>query len=50
MVLNSLDLCTGVFTRVKNIDSSEKSVLDYICMTNDLCNMVVLTGLVEDKD
>ena len=39
----------GVFKRVENTDSIEKSVLDYICMKNDLCNTVTVVVANENK-
>ena len=35
-LLNARDFCSGVFTRINNNNPNEKSVLDYVCVTEDL--------------
>ena len=35
-VVNSLDICRGLFTRVNNKNTMEKSILDYVLVSNDL--------------
>ena len=46
-VVNSLDICRGLFTRVNNNKTMEKSILDYVLVSNDLVSWVV--GLQIDK-
>ena len=35
-VVNSLDICRGLFTRVNNKSTMEKSILNYVLVSNDL--------------
>ena len=49
VVLNSLRCCKGVFTRIKNTNADEKSVLDYVFTTNDLSNLVKDITIDEEK-
>ena len=49
MILNSLRCCKGVFTRIKNTNADEKSVLDYVCTTNDLSKLVKDITIDEEK-
>ena len=35
-VVNSLDISRGLFTRVNSKNTMEKSILDYIVVSNDL--------------
>ena len=49
VVLNSLRCCKGVFTRIKNTNADEKSMLDYVCTTNDLSKLVKDITIDEEK-
>ena len=49
VVLNSLRCCEWVFTRIKNTNADEKSVLDYVCTTNDLSKLVKDITIDEEK-
>ena len=40
VTMNSYEVCQGIFTRVKNKNSSERSVLDYLFVTTDLCSSI----------
>ena len=46
-VVHSLDVCRGLFTRVNNKNTMEKSILDYVSVSNDLVSWIV--GLKRDK-
>ena len=46
-VVNSIDICRGLFTRVNNKNTMEKSILDYVLVSNDLARWVV--GLQIDE-
>ena len=39
-VLNALEICSGTFTWVKNRIPAEKSVLDYVIISQDLVSSV----------
>ena len=39
--------CSGVFTRINNNNPNEKSVLDYVCVTEDLSHLV--TSMLTDE-
>ena len=40
-VVNSLDICRGLFTRVNNKNTMEKSIMDYVLVSNDLVSLIV---------
>ena len=48
VAINSLNLCNGVFTRVNNNNPDEKSVLDYVCVTKDIIDLL-LSMYVDEK-
>ena len=48
-VLNARDFHSKVFTRVNNNSPSKKSVLDYICVTEDLIHLVTSIFIDEQK-
>ena len=48
VAINSLNLCIGVFTRVNNNNPDEKSVLDYVCITKDITDLL-LSMYVDEK-
>ena len=48
VAVNSLCLCNDVFTRVNNNNPDEKSVLDYVCMSKDISDLL-LSMYVDEK-
>ena len=46
---NLLNLCNGVFTRVNNNSPDEKSVLDYVCITKEI-NDLLISIHVDEKN
>ena len=48
-VVNSLDICRGLFTRVNNKNTMEQSILDYVLVSNDLFSWVVGLQIDEGK-
>ena len=48
-VVNALGLCKGVFTRVNNKNSAEKSVLDYVIVSSNLSDNIVSMTIDEGK-
>ena len=48
-VVNSLDICRGLFTRVNNKNTMEKSILDYVLVSNDLVSWIVGLQIDEGK-
>ena len=48
-VVNALKLCKGVFTRVNNKNSAEKSVLDYVIVSSNLSDNTVSMTIDEGK-
>ena len=49
VAINSLSLCNGVFTRVNNNNPDDKSVLDYVCITKDISDLLLNTYVGEEK-
>ena len=48
-VVNALRLCKGVFTRVNNKNSAEKSVLDYVIVSSNLSGNIQSMTIDEGK-
>ena len=48
VAINSLNLCNGVSTSVNNNNPDEKSVLDYVCITKAI-NDLLLSMYVDEK-
>ena len=48
-VVNALGLCKGVFTRVNNKNSAEKSVPDYVIASSNLSDNIVSMTIDEGK-
>ena len=48
-VVNALRLCKGVFTRVNNKNSAEKSVLDYVIVSSNLSDNIQSMTIDEGK-
>ena len=48
-VVNALGLCKGVFTRVNNKNSAEKSVLDYVIVSSNFSDNIVSMTIDEGK-
>ena len=48
VAINLLNLCNGVFSRVNNNNPDEKSVLDYVCITKDIDDLL-LSMYVDEK-
>ena len=48
-VVNALRLCKGVFTRVNNKNSAEKSVLDYVIVSSNLSDNIQSLTIDEGK-
>ena len=48
-VINATDLCQGTFTRVNNKNTSERSVLDYVIVSEKLLHIVHSMHIDEDK-
>ena len=48
-VVNSLDICRGLFTGVNNKNTMEKSILDYVLVSNDLVSWIVGLQIDEGK-
>ena len=48
-VVNALRLCKGVFTRVNNKNSAEKSVLDYVVVSSNLSDNIPSMTIDEGK-
>ena len=48
-VVNALRLCKGVFTRVNNKNSAEKSVLDYVIFSSNLSDNIQSMTIDEGK-
>ena len=48
-VVNSFDICRGLFTRVNNKNTMEKSILDYVLVSNDLVSWIVGLQIDEGK-
>ena len=40
VTMNLYEVCQGIFTRVNNKNCSERSVLDYLFVTTDLCSSI----------
>ena len=49
MAVNSLSLCNGVFTRANNNNPDEKSVLDHVCITKDISDLLLRMYVDEKK-
>ena len=49
-MLNSSEICTGVFTRTNNKNKDEKSVLDYMFISSELEKGVKSLRIDEKKD
>ena len=49
-VLNALDTCSGTFTRIKNKNPDEKSVIDYAVTSNDLVPFLKSMTIDESKE
>ena len=49
VTMNSYEVCQGIFTRVNNKNCSERSVLDYIFVTTDLCSSISSMIIDEKK-
>ena len=48
-VLNALDTCSGTFTRIKNKDPDEQSVIDYAITSNDLVPFLKSMAIYESR-
>ena len=48
VAVNSLSLCNGVFRKVNNNNPDGKSVLDYVCITKDISDLL-LSMYVDEK-
>ena len=48
-VLNAVDTCSGTFTRIKNKNPDEKSVIDYTITSNDLVPFLKSIAIDESK-
>ena len=49
VTMNSHEVCQGIFTRVNNKNCSERSVLDYLFVTTDLCSSISSMIIDEEK-
>ena len=49
-VLNASDICSGTFTRIKNKNSDEKSVIYYAVTSNDLVQFLKSMSIDESKE
>ena len=49
VTVNSYEVCQGIFTRVNNKNCCERSVLDYLFVTTDLCNSISSMIVNEEK-
>ena len=49
VAISSLNLCNGIFTRMNNNDPDERSVLDYVCITKDITDLLLCMHVDEKK-
>ena len=49
VTMNSYEVCKGIFTRVNNKNCGERSVLDYLFVTTDLCSSISSMIIDEEK-